>query len=477
MRLVFLFLLAAAIASPGAATAQTTQPGARQSEDLVHSADFIRKKLDELLAAMSDVAALLEKTDPDTAKILRQTVMYAQQEDVVNKIDDVKRLLRRGLDQAAQAGQSEVIRDLTYMLRLLEGARSDLSEIDERAARLRAIRNRLATLLKRQAAEEVKTRDAAGKPLDDAEQKEITKNIHKTAERMKKPSDGKPMPGRASAAKAGRCSGKAGQCLCGNDATGANRRQNQTMDHLRDAIRSLDEEIEKLQRRSKAETLADISERLQKVLRKQKACTKQTRITYDARAKADPPYDRPAQQKLVELAGVEGELAEEVRAVRSLLKKEGTTVVFPAVLSDVRRDLTDVQKRLADFDPGPLTQATQEEIQRTLEELLEAVRKELSKGPGRGMGGGGGGQCKPPLIPPVAELRMLRMKQLRVNRTTRRLDKLAAAGELSVPRDQAEYDKLAGRQEQVLKLVREMRAKLKRENRDVNPIAQPEETP
>jgi hypothetical protein len=730
--IVCLFSLVLGLVLPAEMYAQDVPSGAKQSDDLVHSAEFIRKKLDELLAAMSDVAGLLEKTDPEAAKILRQTVIYAQQEDVVNKIDEVKKLLRKGLDQAAEASQAEIIGDLTHMLRLLEGAQSDLTETDERLAELRAMRNRLETLLKRQQAEEARTRavkakdqiekdakalvetlrnlirrqealreetgklseaskavktlgelhraveklaqtqqrlnesaakaglarlpvlaegqrkllqqakqavqkladagkdeaftkaqsriQAAVKPmqqsaaaleasnqakaaapgteaqrklaaaektlaeaiqalvektpagqlaesqkklsddagelkhaaqavakqagldetklpasnlpracrhmnraadalkhqerapaqdsqaealkalrnelaraeelrrkalgraqakLDATEQNEITKDIGETAETMKKARDGKPMPGQPSAAKAGQCSGKAGECLAQEQAAQANQRQNETRDHLRDAMKTLDEQIEKLERLSKAEKLASISQRLEKVLDRQKACTKQTRVVYDARAKTDPPYDRAAQQKLAELAGVEGDLSAEVQSIRAMLKKEGTTVVFPAVLDDVRRDLADVQTWLSQFDPGPLTQATQDEIEHTLEELLESVRKELSKGPGRGKGGGGGGQCKckPPLIPPIAELRMLRLKQLRVNRNTKRVATLTREGKLPEPQAKTEHEKLARRQEQVLKLVREMREKLKKENQTIRPVPTPEDQP
>ncbi|MBN1556341.1 MAG: hypothetical protein JXA11_16495 [Phycisphaerae bacterium] len=733
-------LFAAGLVLPSVTFSQDTQPGAKKSDDLVHSAEFVRKKLDELLATMSDVASLLEKTDPEAAKILRQTVIYAQQEDVVNKIDEVKRLLRQGLDQAAEAGQSEVIGDLTHMLRLLEGARSDLSETDERLAELRVVRNRLAALLVRQKVEEARSRavlakqqidadsralleklqqlierqkalrnetgklpepsrtvniisklhrallrltrtqrllnDSAAKAnlarlpvlaeaqrklleqtkeairelsepaeseslvkslsqaaakarshcqasitsmrksakaleasnktqadppaaqalheltlaentlaeavksllsktpaeelagaqnrladdtrklkdiagslaekagldpeklppsdlpkaarhmdravealehqdpppaqaeqtkaiqalqaeldrakqlrekalaraqarLDAEEQKDIAKRIDKTAETMKKGRDGKSMPGQPSAVKAGQCSGKAGKCLSQSqcDAAGANQQQNESAKNLQEALDALDEEIKKLERLSKAEKLASIAERLEKALERQKACTKQTRAAYDARAKTDPPYDRPAQQKLAELATVEGDLAAEVESIRAMLKKEGTTVVFPAVLGDVKQDLLDVQKSLNEFDPGSLTRATQKDIEQTLEELLESVRKELSKGPGRGMGGGGGGCCKPPLIPPIAELRMLRMKQLRVNRNTKRLDELTRTGNLPDERRQTEHTKLTRRQEQVLELVRDIRAKMKKENQSINPIPPSEENP
>ncbi len=745
---LILILLSACIAGPGYAPAQTPPPGAKQSEDLAHSAEFIRKKLDELLATMSDVATLLEKTDPEAARILRQTVVYAQQEDVVTKIDEVKKLLRQGLDQAAETSQAEVIGDLTHMLRLLEGAQSDLTETDERLAELREVRKRIADLLRRQEAEAARTRavtakekidkdsqalletlqkliqqqkelkektgklpdptaavkklselhaaverlrktqkllndaavkaamarlpvlaegqrklleqtkevaeqlaaagkdaslrealqaaggdtkavdkaashtKAAGEPmqqaagameasnqskaaapsrealqeltaaekalaeairtlaaktpaaeladsqsklaeetkaiqdaaeaiaatagvdatklpapnlphasenmakatgalehqsrdpaqaeqtealkalenelaraeelrrramenaqakLDAAEQNAIAEQIDKAAESMKNGRDGKAMPGQPSAAQAGKSASQAGEALSQSDAAGANQRQNETSENLREAMKSLDDEIEKLQRRSKAEKLASISERLGKVLEQQKACTKQTRALHDARAKADSPIGRAEEQTLTELAGVEGELSVEIQSIRDLLRKEGTTVVFPAVLGDVKRDLLDVKSWLAEFDAGPLTQATQEEIEHTLEELLESVHEELSKGPGKGSGGGGGqpggGQGKQPLIPPIAELRMLRMKQLRVNRNTKQLAEMVSAGTLPDNKQAAEYKKLAGRQGQVLSLVRSIREKLQKDDRNINLTPPTEEQP
>jgi hypothetical protein len=681
-----------------------------RSEDLVRSSEFVQKKLDELLAAMSDVARMMEKTDPAVAKILWQTVSLAQREDISGQVEEVTKLLRKGLDEAAQTGQAQVIEDLSQMLRILEGAMSDQSETDRRLQQLQAMRNRIETLLGRQTREERNTRAAAfakaldaemqklrnslddvirrqqacreetdglgapdkdlqslhgslspirrlsqaqrllnetageadlarlpvlaeaqrkllqearqaadklsksaptaaekvlaaiaqmqrsadalgvssqaraqspqeqalkdlhaaektlqdamrkllaGKPsgtvadrqgklaqdttalagalrdaakkagidpqtlpkpiadlkqaashmdratdslngqdfpdarkeqdlalaelkneqarakelhrrileaarqkLDPAEQKDIADKTGQAAKDMA--GDGKEMSGRSSVQQAAKCAGGAADAMSRNDAPSANPRQGQAAENLRAALDRLDEEIARLEQRQQTEKLATIEERLEDILNRQKACTKQTRDVYAARAKSEPLYDRPAAQKLTELAAVEGDLAENTASVCTLLKKEGTTVVFPEVLGDVQKDLAGVQKRLTALDPGPITQATQDDIERTLQELLEAVRKELSKGPGRGAGGGGGGCCggKSPLVPPVAELRMLRLKQLRVNQATRRLDQMLTAGQIQASAAGDEYKRLAERQQRVVHLLQEIRQKL-----------------
>ncbi|MCK5557404.1 MAG: hypothetical protein KAJ01_03440, partial [Candidatus Hydrogenedentes bacterium] len=113
--------------------------GEKGSDDLVHSANFTKQKFEELLAAMSDVARMMEKTDPEVARILRQTVDHAQREDVADKMEDVIRSLRKGLDEAASTHQSSVIDDLTQMLRILEGGVKGQSTTDAKLAELRAI--------------------------------------------------------------------------------------------------------------------------------------------------------------------------------------------------------------------------------------------------------------------------------------------------------------------------------------------------
>ncbi len=700
----------------------------KTSEDLVYSAGFIKKKLAELLVAMSDVAKLLEKTEPDVAVILKRTVEHAQREDVAGKIEDVIRDIRQGLDQAAQIQQGEVIDDLTQMLRILEGGVGDLTKAEKRLAELQAIRDKLDKNLQRQQLEEKQTRPAANledikkqsetlikalqgiiekqkslkaktnkvgscdpklvklgelleaiedlsakqkilgdavdksglselpilaeaqnrlagrakslsdelaevqadpnnkevqvaaehiksadaqmekavsdleksdkpsasdseekaladlqaagkqlrkmledksadtpagrlakpqnqlgkqtgqladkeaqlaeqagidpkslsdkdekkvagdlnlaaesmdqaakklsaqqpvtaeakqeqalvelaeqlrrvtelhrralaqaeKKLNEAEQKRIAEDLKDLAERMKEGEGKKATAGGQAVASAGNSANSAAGEMSKNDAKSANNDQKKTLEQLRKAQEELNEEIAQLERRIKAEKLASVEERLAKILEEQKACNIQTRKTYSRRNQKTSAYDRQAKQTLGELSKTEGSLAEEVQSVRNMLKKEGSTVVFPEVLREVQEDLAAVQKQLAQFEPGPLVQTTQEDIVRTLEELISAVRKELSKGHGRAMSGGGQGQGqgsgKAPLVPPVAELRMLRLQQLRVNAGTRRAQRMVESKQITQEAADAQYRKLSERQKRVTDIAKKMASKMK----------------
>jgi len=736
--LVGLVLAPAGVAAQPAAKADKDKIGDKKPADLVRSAEYIKKKFEELLGSMSEIADLMEETEPDVAKILRRTVEHAQRQLVTDKMDDVIKSLRKGLDEAARQSHGEVIGHLTKMLRIIEGGMQAKSDTDKKLEELRAVRDQIEKNIERQKEEKSKTdpkanaeeidrqtreliegiknaidkqkklndetdktvpaeanfkkladlrqavrdllkkqeklnastRDAAlaslpvlgeaqrklagvagqlqeklvnagksramrkalakagvkpdtletaaglagsaggemkqaagalgksskaqagtpqaqaladlksadkalteamqklsagtpsgklakkqgdlsqqtkkladlsdkiekmagidpknlsgkqgenkkgglnkaaghmekasqklsaaekkparneqdqalselqkqliraaglrrkamglaKKKMDPTDQQQIAKDVNKLAERMKSGQDNKPMPGQKSASKAGKCAasaaGKMGKC----DAKGANKKQKEALEEMKKALEKLDDDIAKLERRAKAEKLASIEDRLEKILEEQKECTVRTRKTYENRQRGKTPYDREAGQALLELSKSEGGLAEEVAAIRQLLVGEGSTVVFPEILGDVKQDLSDVQKRLADQDPGPLTQITQEEIEAVLEELINSVRKELSKGPGRKKGGGkgGGGKCKkkPPLIPPLAELRMLRMQEVRIRKGTERLDKLSTAGKLPPAQVESKTKKLADRQQRVIKLTREMAEKL-----------------
>jgi hypothetical protein len=163
MKFVKITVLACVLSLASAAWAQpaTDDGDTEASKELVDSARFIQQKFDSLLMAMSQVAAALEESQPEVAKILRQTVAHAQREDVSQKLDRVVERIQKGLDEAAQKGQSDVIGDLQKMLRILEGSVTEESKTDKLLAERRATVERLTDLLKKQKAEERTTRAAA----------------------------------------------------------------------------------------------------------------------------------------------------------------------------------------------------------------------------------------------------------------------------------------------------------------------------
>lgn len=114
-------------------------------------------------------------------------------------------------------------------------------------------------------------------------------------------------------------------------------------------------------------------------------------------------------------------LAGKAQQALEIIIDDGTSVVFPDIVEQLRDDLISVGNLLADnLRTDQYTVTLQKEVETTLEELIEALQQLQQQRQGSGGGGGGGGQ--EPLLPNSAELKLLRSAQLRINRRTVALD-------------------------------------------------------
>ena len=87
-----------------------------------------------------------------------------------------------------------------------------------------------------------------------------------------------------------------------------------------------------------------------------------------------------------------------------MIVEDGTSVVFPRIVSQLRNDLRGVADLLDHIRVDSYTQSVQHEIERTLQELIEALEQTQQQGGGGGGQGGGGGENNEPLLPGWAEL-------------------------------------------------------------------------
>jgi hypothetical protein len=101
--------------------------------------------------------------------------------------------------------------------------------------------------------------------------------------------------------------------------------------------------------------------------------------------------------------------------------------------------------------------------------MIAAIRKELAerklKKPGGpppdGGGGQGGGGGKQPLVPPIAELKMLRMLQLQINRRTVLLNQQEIKGQLLDKQVNKQHKSLADRERTVKEMTKQAAKNLK----------------
>jgi hypothetical protein len=155
--------------------------------------------------------------------------------------------------------------------------------------------------------------------------------------------------------------------------------------------------------------------------------------------------------KAVKLARDEEQIVLEAGKALVLLREEGSSVAFPEAVEQMQQDMLTVSRLLERTKVDELTQGIEQDIIEQLEEIIEALQKEMDK-PDDDQQDGESDQGEPQdpeLVDQLAELKMLRGLQLRINRRTRRLGTQIEAEQATDPDIVTELQKLGRRQARI----------------------------
>ena len=233
-----------------------------------------------------------------------------------------------------------------------------------------------------------------------------------------KPGGGKPQPGQKQVQQAQKQMQQAGGDLKKQDPEGAARQEQKAIKELEDALKEIEERLAQLREETQLEKLARLEARFREMLTRQQKTTIDT-AELEKRKVDNQKIDRLAHNPLVK---EESSLADAAQQSLDIILDDGTSVVFPDVIEQLRDDLYSVAKLIEAKKTDAYTHTMQKEVEATLEELIEALQQAQKQKEGGGGGGGGGGGQDPPLLPNSAELKLLRAAQLRVNRRTQSFD-------------------------------------------------------
>jgi len=203
----------------------------------------------------------------------------------------------------------------------------------------------------------------------------------------------------------------------------AERQQVRAEKELEDALKEIEERLNQLREETREEKLKRLEARFREMLDRQQVATSTTIEMHDKKTNLGQ-NPRRDQLTVLRLATEELELSELGKQAYDLLLEDGTSEVFPEIVQNLSSDLTQAGQLLQGERTDPITQLLQRDIEATLLELLDALQESQQNRDGQG-GGGGEGSGDQPLIKLLAELKMLRAEQQRVNRRTIRLDALA----------------------------------------------------
>jgi hypothetical protein len=231
------------------------------------------------------------------------------------------------------------------------------------------------------------------------------------------------------------------------DPAGASRHQDEAIRQLEKALQEIEERLAQLREETQVEKLARLEARFREMLARQQVVTLDT-AALDKKKQAGGLLLRADRLALGKQVAEEQALSEQAYQALEIIIADGTSVVFPNVVEQLRADLTRVGELLATDRIDGYTQLMQREVEATLQELIEALQKaQQQKKPGESSSAGGG-QSEPSLLPSSAELKLLRAAQLRVNRRTAAFDQTRPAGALDDVLKR-EIENIAARQSEI----------------------------
>ena len=232
---------------------------------------------------------------------------------------------------------------------------------------------------------------------------------------------------------------------------------------LRSAIEALEEILRQLREEEIERSLASLETRLRRMLEMQNKAFEETQRLQEITGEQAA---RQIEIRASKLAGEERKILNEGERAFLLLREEGSSAAFPEAMEQVNTDIGNVAERLARADIGKLTTTIEQEIISSLEEMVAALvqvqkeqqEKKQKEQPGQPPQGEPGEQ---PLVDKLAELRLIRTLQVRINNRTNTLSQMLddpadVVGQATAAEVLGEVKALAKRQASIQRVARDI---------------------
>jgi hypothetical protein len=233
-----------------------------------------------------------------------------------------------------------------------------------------------------------------------------------------------------------------------DEASPARKRVQAAEDRMRKAQKHLEEANRKGAAGEQQEAVAELKEakaQLEKILRQMREEEIQRVLAqlearfrhmllmqievYEGTVRLDkvPQADRGHEEEVEagRLSRDETAIVIEADRALNLLHEEGSAVAFPESVDQMREDMQQVADRLASVKVELITQGVEQDIIAALQETIAALQKaQKPHKPNKPKPPGKAGPKEDPLVDQIAELKMIRALQMRVNTRTKRYSKL-----------------------------------------------------
>lgn len=241
-------------------------------------------------------------------------------------------------------------------------------------------------------------------------------------------------------------------------------RQDEAIAELQKAAQELEEMLKQLREEEKEMVLAALEARFQRLLALQ---TQIHETTVDLAATPRKDWLDNAISQCRELSQQQQDLTRECSQTTGLLREDGTSVSILVAVEDIESDMGRIASRLQETKVQTLTQSMQTDVIEALKELIAATQREMEEMKSQQrqqQQQQSSDQEKPPLVELMAEIRVLRSLQLRVNRRTKQVHQLLQENDPSAESDlNDQLAELADRQHRLRESAAELAAQLEKQ--------------
>ena len=209
----------------------------------------------------------------------------------------------------------------------------------------------------------------------------------------------------------------------------ARKDQEEALAELEAARAELEEILRQLREEEIERLLVRLEARIRDMLRAERMIL---RGIQQLRSNAAERTQREQELESARLGSEQNVVTATITRALTLVRDDGSAVAIPEALQQIREDSTMAASRLKESDYSQFTQGIIEDLVVSLEELLSALeRAEREQQDRQQQGQARGRPAKPgeqPLVDKIAELKMLRILQTRVNGKTSRFSALLNEG-------------------------------------------------
>lgn len=446
-----------------------------QSEDRRSSVERERERLNNLLRDIRGIAAEQKSTRAAAQNSESPSSAAPGQQKTLNQTDQVLKQMQEHDEQNAKAGSdtengSSETDDGKKSGDDKEGTRPK-AEKDGESSKNDADKSGEGNEGDGKDGKSKNPAEAEGKEPSGREPQDSKSGQKKSTGRdsgQKKSGDGKSQSGKPAGGEARKTPGReelqnareemerALEQLKEQEKEAALEHQDAALEHLQQAQEKLEEMLRQLREEEKEMMLASLEARFQRMLIVETQIHENT-VTLAATPQKD--WLDEYYGRCRELAQQQSELTVECAQTVNLLREDGTSVSILMAVEDIQADMGSVTAWLQESRVSDLTQSLQKDIIESLKQLIETTQNEMKemKENKQNQEQEPNQEQKEGLVALMAEIRMLRNLQLRVNRRTKQVDlllKSAPADETARLNEQVQ--ELASRQRRLLESAREL---------------------